>query len=96
MKATHRYTTGERIAMISVQMTVTVDLIAFTILEHTELGGRMSALSAKEVESSLRAFLRSDGDIHYMYRLHEKYHSNEIRNARRVALRLFPSFSNQL
>lgn len=93
MKATHTYTTGEKVSMMMVQMTVTLDLIAYCMLEAAELlEGRIGGFDVNGVEDMVISQLQSDGDIHYMYKLHEKYKADEIRNARRVALRLFPTF----
>jgi hypothetical protein len=95
MKATHKYTTGERVAQIRVTMTVTLDLIAYCMLEAAELTGRMADFDVNAVEDMVLSQLQSDGEIHYIYKLAEKYTEAEIRQAKENALRLFPSFKSE-
>ncbi|MHC4622153.1 MAG: hypothetical protein ACYTEQ_30820 [Planctomycetota bacterium] len=94
MKATHKFESGEKVAIMRVQMTVTLDLIAFCMLEAAELTGTMADFDVNTVEDMVISQLQSDGQIHYQYRM-DKWTVNEIRNAKNTALRLFPSFKTE-
>lgn len=89
MKAHNRnLLTGEAFAVVQIQTCVTLELLAYVILELQSLGLRTTKES---IESGLTGMLHNSG----AFRHHEglsKYSALEIQTAKRTAIYFFPTF----